>query len=136
MASLGLLGSPNEVPQSLRGEEFRWEFDTPLKAASEQQKVFTFQNVTDIAAKGAQIDPDIPLEVDWRKGFREAVTGAGGAELLVDEKVSDKLRAQKAEQKQALDTATAMAHGADVATRVSTAVQSAAQAGQAMQAAQ
>jgi hypothetical protein len=50
----------------------RWEFDTPLKAAAEQAKVFAFQNVTDIIAKGMQIDPDVGAQ--GRHGTRRRAT--------------------------------------------------------------
>lgn len=133
MQQLGLLGSPFDLPQSLRGQEFRWEFDTPMKAASEQQKVFTFQTVTDIAVKGAQVDPSTVMNVDWNKASREAFTGAGGADWLLPEEQVKQMRDRKAQADQAAQTANAMAHGADVATQMSTAVESAANAGQALQ---
>lgn len=132
-SDLSLLGSPYDVPQALQGRELRWEFDTPLKAASEQKKVFTFAQVVDTVAKGMQVDPDVSLEVDWSKGTREAVIGTGGADWLRDPKAVTADKKQKAQAVQAAQTAQMLAHGADAASRIGEAVSNTADARQAMQ---
>lgn len=128
-------GSRYDMPPSLRGQELRWEFDTPLKAAAEQAKVFAFNNVADITVKAEQIDPDFALELDIRKAGRAAVIGAGGADWLLSEQQAQAARQKKAQAAQAAQAANALAHGADVGTRVATAVKSAADAGSALKAA-
>ncbi len=133
LMALGRLGTPYDVPEELQDRELRWEFDTPLKAAAEQSKVFAFAQVTDTLVKGAQIDPDVVLEVDLSKATREAVIGTGGAGWLRDEKEVAGIKQQRAEQQRAQQAAAAMASGADAATRVSDAVTSAAGARDAMQ---
>lgn len=132
-SELGLLGSPYEVPEELQGRELRWEFDTPLKAAAEEAKVFSFARVSDTVAKGMQVDPDVALEVDWRKATRDAVIGNGGADWLRDEKDVLADRQRRAAAAQAAEAASALATGADAASRIGEAVSNAAAAGEAMQ---
>lgn len=131
-ASIGTFGSPYEMPEILSGQDLRWEFDTPMKAAIEQKKVFTFAQVTDLAAKAAQIDPTVLLNTDWDKAYREAQIGTGGADWLRDTRIVQKDKQQRTQQAQAAQTANALATGADVATKVATAGESAARARQAM----
>lgn len=132
MLGIGMFGRPEEMPEILRGEEIRWDFDTPLKAAAETAKVFAYQAMTDTLAKGMQIDPDIRLNVDMNRATREAVIGNGGADWLVSEDQAAQARQQQAQQRQAAQQADAMAHGADVASKLATAAESAGNAGAAM----
>lgn len=130
---MGLLGRPEDMPRILSGQEIRFEFDTPLKAAAEQAKIFKFSQCTDIVAKGAQVDPTVSMEFDFHKGARESVIAAGGADWLLDAAVVKRNIAQQQRQQQATAAAAAMAHGADTATRVATAVKSAGDAAQSVQ---
>jgi Bacteriophage head to tail connecting protein len=133
LQQLNLLGRPDDVPPILRGQEIRWEFDTPLKAAAEQEKIYKFSQVSDITAKGMQIDPTLAMETDWSKGYRDAVTAAGGAEWLLPEDKVKQMKAAAAQKAAAASAANQMAHGADTATKVAGAVESAGKAGKAMQ---
>lgn len=133
MQGMGLFGDPRNMPQALQGQELRYDFETPLKAAEEQAKVFAFSAVTDTVAKAMQIDPAAALNIDIDKATRAAVMGAGGADWLRDQDQVAKIKAQQAQAAQAANAANAMAHGADTATRVATAVKSAAEAGQSLQ---
>lgn len=125
-------GSPFDVPQILRGQELRWDFDTPLKAASEQAKVFSFNNMTDLVVKAEQLDPDAVAEIDMRKGLRDAVIGVGAGDWLLTDEQAMANRQQRQQAAQAQATAQQMATGADAGTRMATAVKSAAQARQAI----
>lgn len=122
-----------DIPRELMGQEIRWEFDTPLRAAAEQAKIFAFSQACDITAKAAQIDPTAPMNLDVNAGLRESLIGAGAARWLVDADKVEQLKEQHAAQQQAVTAANAMAHGADAATRVATAVKSSGEAAQAMQ---
>ena len=132
---MGLFGRPEDMPRILSGQEIRFEFDTPLKAAAEQAKVFKFQQCTDIIAKAMQVDQSAVMEFDVHKGTRDAVIASGGAEWLFDEAVVKKKLAQQQQQNAATAAAQAMANGADTATKVATAAKSAGDAGQSLQAA-
>lgn len=118
-------GSPLDMPQILRNQELRWEFDTPLKAAAEQAKIFTYSSFTDVLAKGMQIDPGVARNADLDKATREALVATGGARWVRKEEDVEADKAKDAQMAQAKATADAMATGADVASRVSDAVTSA-----------
>jgi hypothetical protein len=130
---MGLFGRPENMPRILSGQEIRFEFDTPLKAAAEQAKVFKFSQITDITAKAMQVDPTVVMETDIHKGYRDAVTASGGAEWLFPEAVVKKHLAQQKQQAAAAQASQAMANGADTATKVATAVQSAGDAAKSIQ---
>jgi hypothetical protein len=135
LQSMRLLGRPEDMPQILAGQEIRWEFDTPLKAAAETAKVFKFQQVTDVVAKGMQLDPSVRFNFDIDKGTRDAMIGAGGADWVVDPAKVAQLRNQERQAQAARQTADQVANHADAATKVATAVKSAGEAGQTMAAA-
>ena len=128
-----LFGRPENMPRILSGQEIRFEFDTPLKAAAEQAKVFKFSQVGDIVAKAMQVDSTAVMEIDIHKGYRDAVTASGGAEWLFPEAVVKKHLAQQKQQAAAAQASQAMANGADTATKVATAVQSAGDAAKSIQ---
>lgn len=133
LQALGKFGRAEDMPRSLAGQEIRFEFDTPLKAAAEQAKVFKFSQSTDIVAKAMQIDPTADVEFDTHKGLRDAVTATGGAAWLVPPAKAAAALKQKQAAAAAQNTADQMAHGADAASRVATAVQSAGSAAQSLQ---
>ena len=131
--SLGQFGNIQNMPPILGGQEIRWDFDTPLKAASEQAKAAAFQSTTDVLAKAMQIDPDVSMNVDLDEGTRDAIIGVGGADWLLDEKIVAQKKAQAAQAQQAAQAANAMGHMADTGTKVATAVKSAGEAGKTLQ---
>lgn len=136
--AMGMYGRPQDMPEVLQdyansGEELRWEFDTPLKQAAEQKKVFTFSQAVDIAAKGMQVDPKVALNVDWGKASRDAFMGAGAADWLVDEAQVKKMARQQAQQEQAAQVAQQMANGGDAASKVANAGEAAGNASKALQ---
>lgn len=133
LQELNLLGRPDEVPQELQGSEIRWEFDTPLKAAAEQAKVFKFTQVTDIVTKAMQVDPKTVINFDINKGLRDAVIGAGGADWLFSEEHVAQEMQQQAQEEQAQKAAAAVASGSDAATRAAGAVESAGNAAKSLQ---
>lgn len=126
-------GSPFDMPEILRNQELRWEFDTPLKAAAEQARVFSFATMCDTLAKGAQIDPTVVMNVDMHKATRDAVVGSGGADWLLSEEAAAQARQQHAQQQAAAAQAAQLASGADVATKMAAAAESAGRASQALQ---
>lgn len=133
MWSMNLFGPPEDMPAPLRQQEIRWEFDTPLKAAAEEAKVFAFSKVTDVIAKGMQVDPTCRFVLDVHKGVREAAMGAGGAEWLVSEEEARKHIDDERQAQAATATAQQMATGADAASRVANAGEAAGNAAQALQ---
>lgn len=133
LQQLNLLGRPEDVPPALRGQEIRWEFDTPLKAASEQSKVFRFSQITDLYTKAMQIDPSVVLRLDVEKGAKDSAIGLGGADWLRSDEDFKKMQAARQQQQQAAEAAQQVTQGSDAATRAAGAAESAGKAAKSLQ---
>jgi Bacteriophage head to tail connecting protein len=134
LLDMGAFGSPYDMPQQLRGQEIRFQFDTPLQAAAERAKAQAFKDSCEIVVTGAQIDPSVAANFDINTATRDALYGAGSpAEwILPPDQVAAKLKQQQ--QMQQLQAAQqAVAHGTDMATRIATAAKSGGEAAQALQ---
>ncbi|MCG7985057.1 MAG: portal protein [Candidatus Thiodiazotropha lotti] len=73
----GFLGSPYDIPESLRDRDVKFKFKSPLTEAEEEAKVNQFAQVADMLAKAAQVDEGAVLNVDIDESFRDAVAGTG-----------------------------------------------------------
>ncbi|MES2671613.1 MAG: portal protein [Pseudomonadota bacterium] len=134
MRDMGTFGSPLDMPQELRGEEIRYEFDSPLQEAADRAKVGYFQQSIQITAEAMQIDPNAKVNFDVNKGHRDALGSTGApADWVRSEDDAKAMLDQKQQQDQAAEAAAAMATGADTATRLATAGSSAAEAAQRLQ---
>ena len=130
----GAFGSVQDMPQILRGRDITWTFDTPITVAAEKALAGSYQTMLQMITEGAQVDPKVAMIADVPLAAREASEGAGvAAKWLRSDDEFKRLVAQKAEQEQAAAQANAVAHGADVATRVANAAQSAGNAAQSLQ---
>lgn len=134
LMAMGRFGSPFDMPEKLMGHDLKFEFETPMKAAAAKAKVQAFQTSGQIVAAAAQLDPSSVSNFDVDKAARDAVGGTGApADWLRSEDEVKKMKAASAQVAQQQAAATAMAHGADVATRVAGAAKSAGEARQALQ---
>jgi hypothetical protein len=130
---MGAFGSPYDMPQALRGQELRFEFDSPLQQAAERAKIGYFQQSVQIAAEGAQIDANVRFNFNVDKATRDTLGATGGpADWVNSEDDAKALKDQAAAQQQAATAAANMANGADVATKVANAGESAGRAAQMM----
>jgi Bacteriophage head to tail connecting protein len=131
---LNRFGSVDDMPQILRGRDIAWQFDTPITVAAEKALTSSFQSMLQMLTEAAQVDPTVPMNANVNKAVRDAIDGAGApADWLYPE---DQVKAsqQQARQRQAAQSAAeAVAHGADVATRVAGAAKSAGDAAQSLQ---
>lgn len=73
----GLLGSPQDIPDSLRGRNVVFEFKSPLTASEEETKVNRFHQVRNMVAEAAEIDPTSADNVSFDVALRDAITGTG-----------------------------------------------------------
>lgn len=134
LLAVGSFGSVQDMPQILRGRDIVWQFDTPITVAAEKSLTGTFQAMLQTLVAGAQVDPNVALLADMPAAAREAIDGAGApAKWLLSEEQFMAARTKKQQSDQAAQAAAAVAHGADVATRVANAAQSAGNAAQALQ---
>jgi hypothetical protein len=130
---MGAFGSIYDMPPMLRGQQFHFEFDTPLQEATEMLEVQDFQQTMQIATEAAQADPSVMDDLDVAKGARDAMTASGGSKWLRSPDAAAKLRQQRQQQAAAQAAATQVANGVDTATRVAAAAKSAGAAATALQ---
>jgi hypothetical protein len=109
-------GPPEEFPQSLRGEDVRFKFESPLHQAIERQKGQKFLEAKGLLREAAEIDPASTAIVDARIALRDALSGIGIDAKWMRSEEAVEAQAQKMAQQQEAEQALAMAQqGADVA---------------------
>lgn len=128
---MGAFGSPYDMPPALRGQELRFEFESPLQQAAERQKVGQFQQSVEIVAVAAQIDATARANFNTDEAARDTLGSIGSpAKWLRSEEQANQIKQQDAERARAAEDAQRMAAGADVASQVAGAGESAASAAQ------
>lgn len=128
------MGAFGPLPDELQGPNVRFDFDSPIKAAEERQKISSFQQALQLAAEAAQVDPHVPINLDAQKGFREAIVSIGDAsEWLLDPEQVAHIIDENNKAAAFANAANQVAHGADTATRVAGAAESAGRAAQSLQ---
>jgi len=80
MLKHGFLGSPQDIPQSLRGQEVRFKFESPLTEADEEKKVNQFAQVSQLLQQAVDYNPTIGNNIDFAQSLRDAVQGTGAPE--------------------------------------------------------
>ena len=76
----GFLGSPQDIPESLLGRDVVFKFQSPLSESQEEKKVTQFNQVTDMATRAAQIDPNAAGNLNMDEALRDAMGGSGAPE--------------------------------------------------------
>lgn len=121
----GAFGSYKDIPQSVRGQDIQFKFESPLHSLLEQQKVSAFTNSKALIAEAMAADPGSVNMLDWRKALRDALEGGGtpAAWLRSDGAMvdMDKVAKQQQQMQQMLQT---MQQGATVAKGIGDAAQS------------
>lgn len=95
-----------DIPQSLRGQDIKFQFESPLHQATERKKGALLLQAAQLIGQAAQIDPNCAAELDIMPALRDALTGIGvPATWLRDEDQVDAIVQQKSqEQQSALQT--------------------------------
>jgi len=115
----GAFGSPRDVPDSIRGTDVEFRFESPLNAAIEKEKGQHFQEAATLLASAMQVDPSVVADFDVREAFRDAVTGIGApAGWLRDEEEADQMVQQQEQVKRAQAMAQTISAGAGIAQQV------------------
>lgn len=120
----GAFGNLQDMPQSLRGQEIKFTFSSPLEQAQSRDKATAFQEAGQLLAAAVQVDPQLVTEIDMRTAFRDALAGAQvPSKWIVPEEVSDQARAQHAQEQQLTQAAQQIGGAAQVAGAVGDAAQ-------------
>lgn len=122
----GAFGSPMDIPESLRGQEVKFTFQSPLQDAIGKEKQGLLQNAAQMLGVAAQIDPTVVADVDIRVAFRDAMDGFGvPAKWMRSEDDANHLINQQAQQQQAQAAVEDVQQGASVMQNVAAAAQAA-----------
>jgi hypothetical protein len=120
----GAFGPPQEFPRSVRGQNTRFKFESPLHQAIERQKGQKFIEAKGLLREAVEVDPSTAATLDARKALREALTGIGVEAKWMRSEDEVEAHAQKtAEQQQAQQALEMAAQGAAVASEAGKAQQ-------------
>lgn len=116
MLSRGAFGSYEDIPQSIRGKEIGFRFESPLHDAIERQKGQKFAEARALLAEALPLDATASAHLDFRTAFRDTLTSIGiPAKWMKSEEDADaQIEASKAEE-EAAKLLEAMGAGAEVA---------------------
>lgn len=119
MMANGAFGSHEDIPQSIRGQEIGFRFESPLHDAIERQKGNKFMEARAVLAETIPLDPTAPAHFDFRVAMRDTLTAIGTpAKWMRSEEEADaQIEADKEAMAQAqlLET---MGKGAEVAEQI------------------
>jgi len=73
----GAFGSPDDMPDSLSGEDVEFKFTSPIRDAIDKQKSQTFMETKAMLAEAADIDPSSAKMVDASTALRETLKAIG-----------------------------------------------------------
>lgn len=98
----GAFGSPDEMPEILRGADVHFEFESPLQATAERVKVEAYGELLQLLTNTLPINPQAALRVDLDKAFDDAIDGTQApADWKHSEEQIQQLQAQMQKQQQA-----------------------------------
>jgi hypothetical protein len=122
----GAFGSPHDIPESLRGQDVQFTFESPLQAAIGQEKQGLLQNTAQMLGIAAQIDPSVTADIDIRAAFRDAIDGFGvPAKWTRSEEDANQIIQQNQQQQQMQQATEEVQQGASVMQNIAAASQAA-----------
>jgi len=115
----GAFGDMRNLPDSLRGQDIQFKFDSPLHDALDRAKASRFNEASVLLREAMQIDPSVAVDVDVREAFRDAMEGLGvPAKWMVPEEQAAQIRQAMMERQQAQELAQEMEQGAGIAKQM------------------
>jgi hypothetical protein len=119
MMRAGAFGSPYDMPESLRGADIEFHFESPLHDAIEMQKGQKFLEMSSIIAQAVQLDQSVAALPDAKTAVRDVLEGIDVPAKWINSEttVKDIERAQQAARESA-ETLAAMQQGSEVAVNL------------------
>lgn len=106
LMSNGLMGSPYDIPDSLKGKDVEFKFISPLSKSEEEEKVTRFSIVSKLLKEAAEFDQDVIENINFDEALRDAVTGSGApTKWMHDLETVKQSRIATAQQRDALEQA-------------------------------
>jgi hypothetical protein len=72
-----MIGSPQDIPEPLRGQEVIFKFESPLTESEEEKKVQLFSQVSEMLGRAAEYDQGVAFNVDFDVALRDSIGGIG-----------------------------------------------------------
>ncbi len=111
-----LFGAYQDIPQSIRGQDVKFRFESPLNRAVERLKGQKLAEGQQILMSAAEIDPSVVATIDMRVSVRDALEGIGVPARWMRDEEAVEAQAQAVQQQQQQAQQMAMAQqGADLA---------------------
>ena len=116
---VGAFGSVDDIPESIRGAEVQFRFESPLHRALEREKGARFEEGRALAIAAAELDPKSINVLDVRTALREALEGVGvPAKWMRDPEVVEEMAAQQTQLEQAAQAAALAEQGGKAANQI------------------
>lgn len=120
----GAFGPFRSIPPSVRGQEIRFEFESPLHQATERKKGQLFLQAVQLIGQAVQLDPNAAAELDVSTSLRDALEGVGvSVNWLRDQAEVAQIVANKQAQQAAVLRTQQITNAAQAAQSVGQAVQ-------------
>lgn len=112
----GAFGSIEDMPQSLRGQDIEFKFESPLHEAVERQKGQKFMEAKQLLADTIALDQTVAADVDVRTAFRDVLQSIGvPAKWMRSENEAEEIVAGQQADAEAAKLLETMGAGAEVA---------------------
>lgn len=116
-------GADKDIPRQLRGNQIRFQFDTPLNVGAQAALAQAFTSVGQITQLASSMDPTVIHDLDLDTAYRDAILASGApASWVVPKADADQAKAasrQMMAQQQALQQGLGAAGAAgDAATKI------------------
>lgn len=112
----GAFGSPDQIPDSIRGADVTFQFESPLAEMVERKKGQAFLEAKAMVAAAAEADPDALMVMDFQATLRDVLSGIGAPAAWINapEQVA-RMKAQRDAAQSSAQMLGEMQAGADVA---------------------
>lgn len=120
----GAFGPPESIPESLRGRELNFRFQSPLSHAREQQQAQRYMETQQLLMSAMQLDPTAGKMMDVHMALRDALKTVAPAKWIRTEKEMAAIAEADAQQQQMAQTMMGVGGAAQVAEQVGRAAES------------
>ena len=115
----GAFGPAASIPESLRGQETEFRFESPLRESLDRLKGQQFLEAKNLIAEGAQLDPMAPKMINARTALRDSLRGIGiPATWMTDEAEMEALDQQAQQAQKMMSMVQAASAGGQAAEQV------------------
>lgn len=129
MLRAGAFGRPQDIPESLQGQEITFRFESPLSEMIERRKGQQWIETMNLTAATAQLDPTVANIPDAKTALRDVLKGIGTpAAWLRSEEAAQALEEQQKQAMEAMGQMQALEQGAGAAKDAAAAAKSGAEA--------